>query len=515
MRVGTTRHLWASDPSVYTVESVVAPDECAHIVELAAKKLQRGKVSGDDGGFESPGRSGSTAWITHDSDPAVHEVCTRLADLVGLPLVHAEALQIVHYGEDQQYKAHFDAYDMASPRGQRATANGGQRMCTALVYLSDDFDGGETAFPKLDIEVAPVLGRVVVFENCMAGSTRVHPMSLHAGMPVRSGEKWAANLWFRERPRSAPGVDSGGANQQSHASRRGIVVANRARRHLDSAVAELWPHGRLPANITYWDTFSAPLPDDARLDPDLPTLRVLPGSVTATVDDKGSFFNEIVRNGIEHVIPLTFVDRQEALRAAGPEQVWIVKPFHGSGARGLKILDNSSLAETEIAERHILQMIVDDPFLVEERRITSRAFVLTWAQRLFVFDEGRVRMCSEPWQPGSTSWNAIVGHDGIAAPHNLRVASQVLPNFSDQVVSLMSDLRPVFEPLVRASSLVDYQLGALDYTLTSDGRLFVYEFNAMPNLIQGESFDAEVNRPLLREALAVMCAGGSDRFIEV
>jgi prolyl 4-hydroxylase len=39
---------------------------------------------------------------------------------------------------------------------------------------------------------------MIVFENCIKGTTDIHPNSLHAGMPVIKGEKYAINLWFRE-----------------------------------------------------------------------------------------------------------------------------------------------------------------------------------------------------------------------------------------------------------------------------------------------------------------------------
>ena len=34
--------------------------------------------------------------------------------------------------------------------------------------------------------------------NVLPGTTKVHPLSLHAGRPVTGGEKYAFNLWFRE-----------------------------------------------------------------------------------------------------------------------------------------------------------------------------------------------------------------------------------------------------------------------------------------------------------------------------
>ena len=65
--------------------------------------------------------------------------------------------------------------------------------------------GGETGFPKLDINIPPKKGDVVVFHNTLlddaATHPKINPRSLHGGMPVIKGEKWMVNLWFRENLR--------------------------------------------------------------------------------------------------------------------------------------------------------------------------------------------------------------------------------------------------------------------------------------------------------------------------
>jgi len=46
---------------------------------------------------------------------------------------------------------------------------------------------------------------MVLFHNCHQGSNVRHPDSLHGGMPVIQGEKWACNFWFREKAYQVPG----------------------------------------------------------------------------------------------------------------------------------------------------------------------------------------------------------------------------------------------------------------------------------------------------------------------
>jgi prolyl 4-hydroxylase len=68
-----------------------------------------------------------------------------------------------------------------------------------LVYLNQVDAGGETYFPRLNIKQAPEFGSMLVFSNVKDGKRLPDPLSLHGAAPVKKGEKWAFNLWFRER----------------------------------------------------------------------------------------------------------------------------------------------------------------------------------------------------------------------------------------------------------------------------------------------------------------------------
>lgn len=188
-------------PEIYVVDDFISDDHCEHIINLAKLHLKRAVVSAASSGVESAGRTGSVHWIKHDTTPAVQEVVEKVSKLVEIPRSHAESLQVIYYDQTQQYKPHFDAYDMETSTGKRCTANGGQRLLTALLYLNDVEQGGNTVFPKIKQFVAPRKGRITIFKNCYSDTNKRHPFSLHAGEPVAAGHKWACNLWFREAPR--------------------------------------------------------------------------------------------------------------------------------------------------------------------------------------------------------------------------------------------------------------------------------------------------------------------------
>jgi hypothetical protein len=75
----------------------------------------------------------------------------------------------------------------------------GHRLYTFLIYLNDDFEGGGTDFPRMNLCIKPKKGKAILFQNIDERFDLI-PESLHAGCPVTSGTKWVANKWIRVWP---------------------------------------------------------------------------------------------------------------------------------------------------------------------------------------------------------------------------------------------------------------------------------------------------------------------------
>lgn len=190
------------EPLIAYRDNYLSAAACREFIALGRESLQRATVSFDDGSGTVPGRSGSNTWLRYDRFAPARALGERLSEFVRIPLAHAEAIQLIHYGPEQRYGAHYDAYDLGTERGRRCCRRGGQRLVTCLVYLNDVSAGGRTRFPRLNLEIAPKTGRLVVFHNVAPGDFgRPHPHSLHGGEPVLAGEKWAMNIWFHEADR--------------------------------------------------------------------------------------------------------------------------------------------------------------------------------------------------------------------------------------------------------------------------------------------------------------------------
>lgn len=125
-------------------------------------------------------------WLIEN--PAVHALNRRLAGVSGTAYEQGEALQILRYRPGQQYRPHLDFTPAAD----------NVRVLTALVYLNDGYEGGETRFLKAGLDVKGRRGDAIVFRNALPGR-RPDPSSEHAGMPVTKGTKYLASRWIRER----------------------------------------------------------------------------------------------------------------------------------------------------------------------------------------------------------------------------------------------------------------------------------------------------------------------------
>ena len=189
----------SDDPIVFTIDNFLTNEECEHFIKIAKPNLQRAFVSDSKVGVFSAGRTGSNTWIKHNTDNITKKIAMKVSIILNLPLETAESFQAIHYGESQRYNQHYDGYKKEdTDKCKRCLKYGGQRIVTALLYLNDVEEGGGTSFPKLDIISKAKKGKLIVFQNCLNNTTDVHPDSLHAGMPVIKGEKYAINLWFRE-----------------------------------------------------------------------------------------------------------------------------------------------------------------------------------------------------------------------------------------------------------------------------------------------------------------------------
>jgi prolyl 4-hydroxylase len=186
-----------SAPRVVVFGDLLAPDECAELIELARERLVRSETVETKTGSSAVNEARTSDGMFFE--PAEFPVCARLesriATLLDWPLENGEGLQILRYGPGAEYKPHYDYFDPAEPGTPTILKRGGQRVASLVCYLNTPEAGGATVFPDAGLDVAPVRGNAVFFSYDRADpSTR----TLHGGAPVTAGEKWVATKWMRE-----------------------------------------------------------------------------------------------------------------------------------------------------------------------------------------------------------------------------------------------------------------------------------------------------------------------------
>ena len=195
------------NPEIKIYKNFITDIECAHMIKLTNNILKKSLVSSDNTGILSNGRSSSNCWIQHNKDSITINLANRISQIVNIPLENAEAFQIIKYDTKQEYKPHHDSWEHNdSTKTHRCMKYGGQRILTALCYLNDVEEGGSTKFTKLDIDITAEKGKMLTFKNVYDEKNNkdtydTHELSMHCGMPVIKGYKYAFNLWFREIPK--------------------------------------------------------------------------------------------------------------------------------------------------------------------------------------------------------------------------------------------------------------------------------------------------------------------------
>jgi prolyl 4-hydroxylase len=117
----------------------------------------------------------------------------------GYRIQHFEAPMILHYEVGQQITPHFDFIDANALDYEQQIREQGQRMITFLLYLNDDYSGGETTFPRLGVVNRGVLGGGLLFINAHENRAPDRDM-IHTGSPPTAGEKWIVSQFIRDIP---------------------------------------------------------------------------------------------------------------------------------------------------------------------------------------------------------------------------------------------------------------------------------------------------------------------------
>jgi prolyl 4-hydroxylase len=217
-----TTHILSTDPLVIYIPNFITSPESAHLQAISAGKFTSSQIA-DSTGQQHLASTRTSQSTSLESDDIVACIEQRALAFQGFDTMREslEPLQLVQYGQSQEYHSHTDWF--TSP-AQTTSEYGGNRLSSFFVYVSASADivGGGTRFPLLnapederwceyvdcDVELEdgvtfrPVQGNAVFWRNLKWNGVKKEFVgdgrTVHAGLPVQRGKKLGMNVWTRE-----------------------------------------------------------------------------------------------------------------------------------------------------------------------------------------------------------------------------------------------------------------------------------------------------------------------------
>lgn len=189
-------------PHIATLEGLLPRTICDHWIARTQPKLAAARVhDAEQGGrrVDQMRTNTGAGFRLSDTDMIMQATRQRIASAIGRPVRWQEPPNVLHYAVGQAYAPHYDYLDPDNVNFGPVIRTQGQRVATALVYLNDGFDGGETNFVALNRKIRGRPGELVTFDNVRPDGS-VDPQTLHEGVAPTRGEKWLLSVWVRDRP---------------------------------------------------------------------------------------------------------------------------------------------------------------------------------------------------------------------------------------------------------------------------------------------------------------------------
>ena len=183
--------------------NALTKDECEDIINFTTGKLEFQPLTSNIEGYRT-----SNHFFMNSSDdiPINDKIQDQTTLFINkdrnnnnyLPPHNQEMTSISRYEKGQEFKGHHDYFHKHTKEYEKhVNTHNTNIIMTAVFYLNDDFEGGETYFPILDLTIKPELGMCVTWVNIFDNG-ELNQKSSHAGLPVISGEKFIATKWIRK-----------------------------------------------------------------------------------------------------------------------------------------------------------------------------------------------------------------------------------------------------------------------------------------------------------------------------
>ena len=191
----------SDSPRVRVVQGFASAAECDWAMARAQGSLTRAKVLDQQTGEEKshPDRTNKAIEFRLTGMDVVMQILrARIGATTNLPVPVFEPVQVMHYSVGEEFRPHFDFLTEDNEGWAAQMRRFGHRIATFLIFLNEDFEGGETEFPRAGISHRGGKGDALFWAN-IDPSGAPDRLTFHAGKPPTRGEKWILSQWIRDR----------------------------------------------------------------------------------------------------------------------------------------------------------------------------------------------------------------------------------------------------------------------------------------------------------------------------
>lgn len=180
---------------IYAMGGFLNVGECFRLVAMIDAVAQPSTLFA---GTTQPGYRTSYSGNLDRTDSYVKMIERRIDDLLGMEPQWGETIQGQRYQPGQEYKQHYDWFQTGTDYWKQERKRGGQRSWTAMAFLNDVEEGGQTQFTSAGVAFTPQKGGLLIWNNATPEGL-INRMTLHAGTPPVKGTKHIFTKWYRTR----------------------------------------------------------------------------------------------------------------------------------------------------------------------------------------------------------------------------------------------------------------------------------------------------------------------------
>ena len=188
-------------PEVKIFRNLLPPPICRWLIRLSKERLKPALVydAANRRNYVSETRTNSIAEFNLMENEFLHFLIQqKMSAASGIPMQQMEGTAILNYQPGEEISPHFDFVDPKMDNYDHEIATNGQRIMTFLIYLNEEYEGGETVFTELDLSFKGNTGDGMYFINSLPDGS-ADTRTRHSGTPPTSGEKWIVSQFIRNR----------------------------------------------------------------------------------------------------------------------------------------------------------------------------------------------------------------------------------------------------------------------------------------------------------------------------